>query len=82
MTIELPAESSRALSKILKSGGYSSPAEAVAEALGLLQKLLSGVHQVRERKLKPFDEATARRIKARGRRMLASERRAKRASGR
>jgi len=81
MTVELPSAPTRALNELLKSGAYSSPAEAVAEGLRVLQQMLAGVKQVHERKLKPFDEATASRIKARGRKMLASERRAKR-SGR
>jgi len=82
MTVELPPAPSRTLSQIIKSGAYSSPSEAVTEGLRLLQQLLAGVKQVRAGKVSPFDEATATRIKARGRKLLAAEQRAKRASAR
>ena len=82
MTVELPPGSSRTLSQLLKSGVYSSAAEAVAEGLRLLQQLLAGVEQVRAGKVTPFDEAAVVRIKARGRKLLAAERGAKRSSGR
>jgi len=82
MTIELPPPTSRTLSQILKSGAYSSPAEAVTEGLRLLQQLMAGIRQVRAGKVAPFDEAAAARIKARGRKLLSAERRAKRSTGR
>jgi Arc/MetJ-type ribon-helix-helix transcriptional regulator len=82
MTVELPPAPSRTLSQLLKSGAYSSPAEAVAEGLHLLQQLVAGVNQVRAGKVAPFDESAAARIKARGRKLLAAEQRAKRSSGR
>lgn len=66
----------------MKSGAYASPVEAVAEGLRLLQQLLAGADQIRAGKLVPFDESTAVRIKSQGRKLLAAERRAKRASGR
>jgi len=70
------------LSQILKSGVYSSPAEAVTEGLRLLQELMAGISQVKARQVSPFDEAAASRIKARGRKLLSAERRAKRSTGR
>jgi Arc/MetJ-type ribon-helix-helix transcriptional regulator len=82
MTVELPPVPSRALSQLLKTGAYSSPAEAVAEGLRLLQQLIAGVNQVRARKLSPFDGAAAARIKVQGRKLLAAERRAKRSPDR
>ena len=82
MTVELPPAPSRALSQLLKAGVYSSPAQAVAEGLRLLQQLLVGVNQVRDGKVAPFDEAAAARIKARGRKLLAAERRVEHSSGR
>ena len=82
MTIELPPPTRRTLSQILKSGVYSSPAEAVTEGLRLLQQLMAGVRQVKARRVLPFDEAAAVRIKARGRKLLSSERRTKRFTGR
>ena len=82
MTIELPPTTRRTLSQILKSGVYSSPAEAVTEGLRLLQELLAGISQVKARQVSPFDEAAASRIKARGRKLLSAERRAKRSTGR
>ena len=82
MTVELPPAPSRALSQLLKSGAYSSPAEAVAEGLRLLQQLLAGTDQIRAGKVVPFDEAAAARIKAQGRKLLAAEQRAKRSPGR
>jgi len=78
MTIELPPTTSRTLSQILKSGVSSSPAEAVTEGLRLLQELMAGISQVKARRLSPFDEAAVARIKARGRKLLSAERRAKR----
>ena len=82
MTVELPPAPSRALSQLMKSGAYASPVEAVAEGLRLLQQLLAGTDQIRTGKVVPFDEAAAARIKSQGRKLLAAERRAKRASGR
>ena len=82
MTVELPPVPSRALNQLLKSGVYSSPVEAVAEGLRLLQQLLDGADQIRAGKVTPFDEAAASRIKAQGRKLLAAEQRAKRAAGR
>ena len=82
MTVELPAAPSRALSQLMKSGAYASPVQAVAEGLRLLQQLLAGADQVRAGKVAPFDEAAAARIKARGRKLLAAEQRAKRSAGR
>ena len=82
MTIELPPTTRRTLSQILKSGVYSSPAEAVTEGLRLLQELMAGISQVKARQVSPFDEAAASRIKARGRKLLSAERRAKRSTGR
>ena len=82
MTIELPPAPSRALSQLIKSGAYSSPAAAVAQGLRLLQQLLAGVHEARTGKMTPFDEAAAARIKARGRKLLDAEQRSKRSSGR
>ena len=75
MTIELPALPSKALNRLVKSGAYSSPTEAVAEALRVLQDLSDGAQQISLRKLSPFDAETATRIKERGRKILASERR-------
>ncbi len=82
MTVELPPAPSRALSQLMKSGAYASPVEAVAEGLRLLQQLLAGADQIRAGKVVRFDESTAARIKSQGRKLLAAERRAKRASGR
>ena len=82
MIVELPPAPSRTLSQLIKSGAYSSPSEAVTEGLRLLQQLLAGVNQVRAGKVSPFDEAAATRIKARGRKLLAAEQRAKRSSAR
>jgi len=82
MTVELPPAPSRALNQLLKSGVYSSPAQAVAEGLRLLQQLLDGAEQIRAGKVTSFDETAAARIKAAGRRLLAAEQRAKRSSGR
>jgi Arc/MetJ-type ribon-helix-helix transcriptional regulator len=82
MTIELPPPTSRTLSRILKSGVYSSPAEAVTDGLRLLQELMAGISQVKARRVSPFDEAAATRVKARGRKLLSAERRAKRSTGR
>ena len=78
MTVELPPAPSRTLSQLVKAGAYSSPSAAVSEGLRLLQELLAGVNQVRARKVSPFDEAASARIKARGRKLLAAEQRAKR----
>ena len=78
MTVELAEAPSRALSQLLKSGAYSSPGEAVADALRVLQQLLIGVEEVRAGKVRPFDHAAVVRIKARGRKLLAAEGRAKR----
>jgi len=82
MTVELPPASSRALNQLLKSGVYSSPAEAVAEGLRLLQQLLDGAAQIRAGKVVRFDESAAARIKAQGRKLMAAEQRAKRSTGR
>ena len=82
MTVELPPAPSRALNQLLKSGVYSSPAQAVAEGLRLLQQLIEGADQIRAGKVALFDESAAARIKAQGRKLLAAERRAKRSSGR
>ena len=82
MIVELPPASSRALSRLLKSGVYATPAEAVAEGLRLLQQLLAGVGEVRARKLSPFDTSAASRIKAKGRKLLTAEQRAKRSPDR
>ena len=82
MIVELPPAPSRALSQLMKSGAYASPVEAVTEGLRLLQQLLAGTDQVRAGKVVPFDESTAARIKARGRKLVAAEQRAKRSSGR
>jgi len=82
MTIELPPPTNRTLSQILKSGVYSSPAEAVTQGLRLLHELLAGISQVKAQRVSPFDEAAAARIKLRGRKLLAAKRRAKRSTGR
>lgn len=82
MTIELPAASSRALNQLVKSGAYGSPAEAVADALRLLQELLAGMNQVTTGKLSRFDDAALERIKTQGRKLLAAEKRGKRSSSR
>jgi len=82
MTVELPPAPSRALNQLLKYGAYSSPAQAVAEGLRLLQQLIDGTDQIRAGKVTPFDESAAARIKAQGRKLLAAEQRAKRSAGR
>jgi len=82
MTVELPPAPSRALNQLLRSGAYSSAAEAVAEGLRILQELLDGADQIRAGKVVPFDESSVARIKAQGRKLLAAERRSKRAKGR
>lgn len=82
MIVELPPAPSRALNQLLKSGVYSSPAQAVAEGLRLLRQLIDGTDQIRAGKVTSFDESAANRIKAQGRKLLAAERRTKRASGR
>ena len=90
MTIELPPDQARALSHLLKTGIYSSPAAVLAEGLRLLKareadrekafavirrEVLAGVKQVRDRRVVPFDDAAVARIKAKGQKLLAAARR-------
>ena len=80
MTIELPPISTKTLKQLIKSGGYSSATEVIAEALRILQSLSAGTNQVRIGKLSPFDAAAATRIKQRGRKLLTLERASKRSA--
>ena len=74
MTIELPSKESKRLKQLLSSGAFGSPVKAVAQALRLLHALEAGAAQVRGQ-VRPFDAAAVRRIKARGRKLLAAEQR-------
>ena len=82
MTIELPSKESKDLNQLVASGAFASPAEAVAQALRLLQALEAGAAQVRGGNVRPFDAAAVRRIKGRGRKLLAAEQRSKKTASR
>ena len=93
MTIELPPSQTRTLNQLLKSGGFSSPTQVLAEGLRLLQarqldretvrarlrqEILAGIKQVRAGRVRPFDDALVTDIKARGRERLANGKPARR----
>jgi Arc/MetJ-type ribon-helix-helix transcriptional regulator len=80
MTIELPPEQSKSVKQLVASGAFGSPIEAVVQALRLLQAVEAGAAQVRGGNVRPFDASAVRRIKARGRKLLAADRRKRSAS--
>ena len=95
MTIELPPAQTRTLNQLLKSGGFSSPEQVLAEGLRLLQtrqvdretvrarirqEILAGTKQVRAGRLVPFDDGLVADIKARGRARLANGKHPRRAN--
>ena len=83
MTIQLTAAQSRALNQLLKGGRYATVQDVVAQGLTMLRRketdearaVSAGMRQVKARRVSLFDEAALERIKVKGRRMLAAERR-------
>jgi Arc/MetJ-type ribon-helix-helix transcriptional regulator len=82
MTIELPPAQSKNVKQLVASGAFASPVEAVVQALRLLQAVEAGAAQVRGGNVRPFDAAAVRRIKARGRKLLAAEQRNRKSASR
>lgn len=89
MNIQLPARIEDYVKSKVQSGDYNSRGEVVVEALRLLEdhdrwlearrqslrrELMIGVEQLDRGEGVVFDESQVRRIKAEGRRKLASER--------
>jgi putative addiction module CopG family antidote len=89
VTIQLSPAQHKTLSRLLKTGAFTSPEEAVAEGLRLLGERQSaaerelrqlrkdineGVEQARAGRSAPFDAAAIGRVRAQGRRLLAAER--------
>lgn len=88
MNVSLTPQLEELIKKKVKSGLYNSASEVVREALRLLEErdrlkeiklqelrkdVLAGIQQLDQGKSKPLDESTAKRIKARGRKVLRSK---------
>lgn len=88
MNVSLTPQLEELIKKKLKSGLYNSASEVIREALRLLEEqdrlkemkleelrkeVLAGLNQLDQGKAKPLDESAAKRIKARGRKMLRSK---------